>query len=211
MKMKKIFFILFSSFLLVSCGDARFNGVPGVYQDVIPSEIHGNYRFYNAYVHSQKFDSLLISIDQYEIKLSTNAETLSKRIHQDFQMTKIKDLILIGTPDKTFNALWNLTVIQPTYNGIKVYFINSNVVTKNEPSHLSKYLQVNELMFHHEPINNQPTPVDGGNQIQAGPLGENRIAYYNANADEFRQYFDAEIKDKDYVFIPRERGMKRRR
>ncbi len=209
--MKKIFFILFSSLILASCGDARFNSVPGVYQDIIPSELHGNYRFYNKDVHSHKFDSLLISVDQYEIKFSTNNESLTKRIHQDFQMTKIRDMFIMGTPDKTFNALWNLTVIQPTYNGIKVYFINDNVFVKNEPSHIGKYMQVQELMFHHEPINNQPTPVDGGNQIQAGPIGENRIAYYGGNAEEFRQYFDAEVKDKDYVFIPRERGMRRRR
>lgn len=196
--------------LLFSCSDAKFTSIPGQYQDMIPSELYGNYRFISKDAHSSRFDSLFVQISTTDIKLSVGNQSMTKLNHNDFQIHKIKDWYVLGFADKTFRSLYNLMVLQPAKDGLRVYFISENNFNINEPTIISKYMEPRDLMFHHEPLIGQPSIADGGpTPPGAAPGGDNMIKYYITSEEQFRNYFDLELKDKDFVFLARERGMRK--
>jgi hypothetical protein len=212
MKIKNLFFILLSSLALFGCSDARFESIPGQYLDLIPSDLQGNFRFYSKDIHNHRFDSLLVQINNNQITLTNKQETVNKMIHLDFQMHQMHDLFLIGINDMTFPTLWNLIVLEPTKEGMKVYFVNENKFKKEDPSNIQKFMGFRDLNYQSEPI--QPNGnSDGGATppLASAHAGPSVAQYYTGTEEQFRAYFDSELKNKDYIVLTRERGSKKSR
>jgi hypothetical protein len=146
-----------------------------------------------------------------DVKFKTSDQSFVKTIHQDFQIYRIGEIFVLATVDKTFSNLWNLSVIQAAKDGIRIYNINEYRTNINEPLRQERFFEPREFMFNHEPVVNAPQIIEnsGGNTTPIQNQGMNRVKYFTPTDEQFKTYFNEELKDKEYLFLPTEKALKR--
>ena len=131
-KLKNLTLLFFAALLLVSCGDARFDRMPGKYQDLLPVELMGTYEFKGRDFKMPQTDSLKVIVSTTEIKFKTPTAETIWNIHQQFQFTSLSKYYVLGTPDKTIKSLWSIAIIENTPTGLKVYPFIENKLTNDK-------------------------------------------------------------------------------
>jgi hypothetical protein len=199
MKIHKLLAALLFIVFISACNQARFDKVPGLYQDLIPQQLQGNYQFKGKDFKSQKFDSLHIDIGLNEIKFIDQSGYEIWTIHQDFQIHQIRNLFVLGKSDEDVKTLWNLMILEPTDNGVKVYFVLDEKI-KNTPEYkLQRYMPFMDVNYNHDPIPGVPQLADGA-QIQPNG-GLNQYRFYMINEEQFINYFEKELQNKNFVLL----------
>ncbi len=202
MKMTKFLSFILVAFALASCGDAKFDRIPGEYLDVIPPELHGKYQFFGKDFKSRLTDTLFVQVGSLDIKLSGTKGKHTYQIHQDFQLHKIKDVFVMGMHDKTIRELWNLTVIEPSENGLKIHFANEGKMKAEDNGVIHRHLPFQDIMVHHDPLPGAPVPANGAAEVVTE--GPTLARLYNVNDDQFMVYFNEELKGKEYIQLTKD-------
>jgi hypothetical protein len=208
--MNKFFIFILMAFTLASCGDAKFDRIPGQYLDVIPPEVHGKYQYFGRDFKSRLTDTLFLQVGSTEIKLSGSKGKYTYQIHKDFQLHKVKDVYVMGMHDKTIKALWNLTVIEPFDNGLKIHFANEGKMNAEDNGVVHRHLPFQDIMVHHDPLPGAPVPADGAAEVTTD--GPTMTRFYNVNEDQFMVYFNEELKGKEYMQLikdPKDKSTKK--
>lgn len=201
-KIQKLSFFLFATLLLVACGDARFDRIPGRYQDLMPTDLIGVYEFKGKDFKSVQTDSLQITVTPGEIQFKTPSKNTVWNIHQNFHLFSLNQYHVLGTADKTIKGLWNLTVIEVTAAGLKVYPVSENKLETGLETTLMKYLPVKDLLLQHDPIMAVPSSADGSMvPLAEGAGAADMVRYYSMNDEQFMQYIDRELVGKEYFFL----------
>lgn len=201
-KLQNLTFLLLATFLIVSCGDARFDRIPGKYQDLLPVEFMGTYEFKGKDYKTPQTDSLQIVVSSTEIKFKTPTTQTVWNIHQQFQFTSLSKYYVLGMPDKTIKSLWNIAIIENTAAGLKVYPFIENRLSNDQETRLMKYLPIRDLLLQHDALVAAPNSSDGG----AIPLGDgtgmpDMVRYYSVSDEQILMYFENELQGKEYIFL----------
>lgn len=202
MKMNRFLTMILIAFTLASCSDARFDRIPGEYLDVIPPEVHGKYQFFGKDFKSRLTDTLFVQVGSTDIKISGSKGKYTYQIHQDFQLHKLKDLYILGMHDETIKSLWNLTIIEPSENGLKIHFANEGKMKAEETGVVHRHLPFQDIMIHHDPLPGAPVPANGAAEIVTD--GPTMTRFYNVNEEHFMAYFNAELKGKEYIQLTKD-------
>jgi len=200
---KKLLLLIVVAIFTSACSDIRFDKLPGMYQDLIPPDIHGKYLFYGKDFKSRLLDTLTVTIGHNEMVLNgSNGET-RLNIHQDFSLHKLGDLYIVGTQDKILKSLWNIYVIEQKEKGINLYAINNKEIKSTSQNKFDVYFPFLDVPFNYEPIPTEPMilgSTDGG-----APVGTpNMLRYYTMNDEQFKNYFENELKNKDCIHLKKE-------
>lgn len=201
--MRKLLLFLVTAVLFSACSNVKFDKIPGMYQDLIPMDLHGKYVFYGKDFRSKLSDTLIVVIDNNEIQLSGSIGENKLVNHQNFNMHKLGDYYVIGTQDKVIKSLWNLYVIEPKDKGINFYSICTKHIGTNSDNVLDSYLPFLDIPINYEPIPTEPIPLQDGNG--GSSIGTpNLVRYYSVSDEQFKLYFEGELKNKEYVFLKKE-------
>lgn len=195
---KKIILMAMVASLITACGDIRFDKLPGMYQDLIPMEIQGKYIFYGKDFKSRLLDTLEVNIGHNEIILNGTQGESRLILHQDFNLHKLGDLYIIGNQDKVIKSLWNLSVIESTSKGLNFYTVNNKEIKPLAQNKLEMYFPFLDIPFNYDPIPTEPMilgSTDGG----VAPGTPNMLRYYSMNDEQFKNYFENELKNKEFI------------
>jgi hypothetical protein len=195
--MRKLVIILLAAFVMAGCSDIRFDKMPGVYQDLIPVEIQGKYVYYSKDFRSKLLDTMLLNVSHNEITIDGSYGETKLSIHQNFKLNKIGDLYVVGTQDKVLKSLWNLFVIEPTSKGFNFYSVHEKSIKSNPENKLDAYFPFFDVPFTYEPIPAEPMVIGDGGGGQPGT--PNMLRYYSMSDEQFKLYFENELKNKDYI------------
>ncbi|MCG9879871.1 MAG: hypothetical protein MH472_04665 [Bacteroidia bacterium] len=205
--MRKLLLILLTACIFSACSNVRFDKIPGMYQDLIPMDLHGKYVFYGKDFRSKMSDTLIVNINNNEIQLSGSFGESKLVNHQDFNMHKLGDYYIIGTQDKVIKSLWNLYVIEPKDKGINFYSITEKHIKSSSETPFDTYFPFMDVPINYEPIPTEPIPLQDGNGGSA--LGTpSMVRYYLASDEQFKLYFEGELKNKEYVFLKKDKSKK---
>ncbi len=191
-------FILLTG-ILASCNYAKFDRLPGVKQEANSPEIQGTFEVQEGFFTRKKTDSFSVVIDDHSIKEISKDGIKESRINIDYYLYQLNNYFLIGTSDPDFKAVWNITVIEPVPNGFKAYAITENKPDPNQPSRIQPYLPEREMPVNMEPIMTMPGTAPTPPLMDAG--GQSMLKYFTMNDDLFLNYFEREIKGKDYLLL----------
>jgi hypothetical protein len=195
---KKIISMAMVAILITACSDIRFDKLPGMYQDLIPMEIQGKYIFYGKDFKSRLLDTLEVNIGHNDIILNGTQGETRLILHQDFNLHKLGDLYIIGNQDKVIKSLWNLNVIEPTSKGLNFYTVNNKEIKPLAQNKLELYFPFLDIPFNYDPIPTEPMilgSTDGG----VAPGTPNMLRYYSMNDEQFKNYFENELKNKEFI------------
>lgn len=199
---KNLFILLITTFVLASCNLARFDRYPGVYQDMIPLELQGTYVYYGKDHRSRKTDTLQIQVAQNYIQLESSSDNQKQFIHQHFQLTKLNDVFVYACSDNSIHSLWNLFILEPKENGIRMYPVFDLKEPSSTESTMIRYLSFQDLLLHHDPVQATPNAIDGsGAAPTETALNPDNIRYFMASEDQLYNYYEKELKDKEYIFL----------
>lgn len=202
MKITRFVLVMLAAAMLSACGDARFEKMPGMYSDMIPAELQGTYEVRGKDFKSVQSDSLVIRISNNDIVFTTANSKSTWAIHQSFQFSRLNQYYVIGTADKTIHALWNIAIIENTENGLKIYPVSEPKISLEPESPMQRYMPFKDMMLQHEPIGNMPSKVDGSS-ISTPDMsnGPDQVRYYSPNDEQLINYFERELKDKEYYLL----------
>lgn len=204
--------ILLMMVLPAACTDARFDRIPGVYQDMMPLELMGTWELSSSNIKSAYTDSLVIEIGSREITLSGSTPKNILSIHQHFQISRLHQYFVAGMSDKVVHSLWNLAIIEVSGNDLKVYPLHEDRFRFEPENPLQRYLGHKEMALPHEPVQAGPSASPDGGATpapEAGMGAADMIHYYTANEDQIILYFERELKDKDYILLKKAGSSKR--
>jgi hypothetical protein len=201
MKIHKLLAALLFIVFISACNQARFDKVPGLYQDLMPQQLQGNYQFKGKDFKSQKFDSLHIEIGMNEIKFIDQNGYETWTIHQDFQIYQIRNLFILGKNDEDVKTLWNLMILEPLDNGVKVYFVLDEKIKNTPEFKIQRYMPFMDVNYNYDPIPGAPQLADGSQTQPNG--GINQYRFYMINEEQFISYFEKELQNKNFVLLNR--------
>ncbi|MDZ4667363.1 MAG: hypothetical protein SGJ00_05710 [bacterium] len=201
--MNKFYALILMALVLVGCSDAKFDRLPGQFQDVIPQELQGKFQYFGKDFKSRITDTLLVEVGTHEIKFGGTKGKFNYTINRDFTIHKLGDLYILGTKDKTVRELWNLSVVQMVDNGLRVHFVREDKLKRDEDGPIQQYLAFQDVMLQHDPLPGAPVPISGGVEMGEGN-GPVMVRFYMASDDQFKTYFESELKNKEYMLLSRD-------
>jgi hypothetical protein len=202
MKTYKLAALLLFTAFISACNEARFDQIPGIYQEMVPQQLQGVYQFKGKDFKSQKFDSLNIEIGMNEIKFNDQNGSEIWTIHQNFQIHQMQNLFILGKNDEDVKTLWNLMVIEPVENGIKVYLVIDEKVRNAPETKLQRFLPFMDVNYNYDQIPGGAIGADGNGQAMPNS-GTNQYRFYVVNEEQFLSYFERELKNKNYMLLNR--------
>jgi hypothetical protein len=140
---------------------------------------------------------MILNISHNEITIDGSYGETKLSIHQNFKLNKIGDLYVVGTQDKVLKSLWNLYVIEPTSKGFNFYSVHEKSIQSNPENKLDAYFPFFDVPFTYEPIPAEPMVIGDGGGGQPGT--PNMLRYYTMSDEQFKLYFENELKNKDYI------------
>ncbi len=198
---KFIGFALVAGFL-ASCNPAKFDRLPGEKLDMIPIGIQGTYDVNISMMTSATRDSFLININENSIKQIARLGIEENKINEQFYFNRLNNYYVIGTPDAQIKSLWNITLLEPVVNGLRVYYILEEKSKPSQPSRMMPYLPEREMPLNHEPIIAMPDPKGG---MVTAPLGSgdsnSQLKYLMMNDEQFINYFERELRGKEFILL----------
>lgn len=197
-----LLFLIAPALLLTSCQMARFDRIPGNYQDLIPTELQGTYKFYSKDYRSRRTDTLEIQINDQSIQMISTSDKQVLTIHQQFQVYRLNHLFVIARNDETVHSLWNLFFIEGKENGLRVYPVLELKEAGSQEMMLNRYVSFHDVILNHDPIQAAPHPVDGSASVPTAIAGQpDNMRYYQASEEQIFSYFENELRDKEYFFL----------
>ncbi len=202
-KFSRILVFMFLATALSNCSPAKFDRLPGEKMEVIPPEVQGIYDVKLNFLESGTQDTFRIQITDNAIKQITRLGVEENKINEQFYCYRLNSYILIGIPDATIKSLWNIAVLEPTPNELKVYYILQEKANPSHPSRILPYLSDREIPLNHEPIMPAPDPKGG---MVTPPIGGDAgslttLKYTMMNDDQFVNYFERELKGKEFILL----------
>lgn len=201
-KVKKILGFALVAGFLASCNPAKFDRLPGEKLDIIPIEIQGTYDVNLNMMVSNTRDSFLININDNSIKQITRLGIEENKLNEHFYFNRLNNYYLIGTPDASIKSLWNITILEPVANGLRVYYVLEEKSKNSQPSRMMPYIPEREIPLNHEPIIAMPDPKGG---MVTAPLGSGDsnsiLKYLMMNDEQFINYFERELRGKEFILL----------
>ncbi|MDP1728139.1 MAG: hypothetical protein Q8M15_15235 [Bacteroidota bacterium] len=198
---KFLVFAIVAGFM-ASCNPAKFDRLPGEKMEIIPIGIQGTYEVNLNMMESATRDSFFININDNSIKQITRLGIEENKINEQFYFNRLNNFYLIGTPDANIKSLWNITVLEPVANGLRVYYVLEEKTKNSQPSRMMPYLSDREMPLNHEPIIAMPDPKGG---MTTPPLGNgdsnSTLKYMMMNDEQFANYFDRELRGKEFILL----------
>jgi hypothetical protein len=156
--------------LVSSCSMAKLDKYPGVKQDSIPVELHGNYYLKIKPSSKDPNDSVWINISKTKWVYKEGKKTVSTELSHDHIFSKVGKYYVLSVPDESIKKYWNSWVVLPKKGNLELYPIIT--IKRPDSDKLSTYL-VSKF---------------------GGVQNSDSIFYYEMNDAAFVKYFEKEIK-----------------
>lgn len=188
-----------------ACAPLRFDKAPGQRLSVMPNEYLGAYKVKPGV--SKTLDSLLVLVQQNEIKLINGSGEVSYTINRDISVSQFEDVLVLARPDEVVKSLYNLYILERKGSAIHVYFFNETLSKQNIPV-VEQYANKARLNLDHGPIESP-----NANQHESLPVSQSGepdgVDYYTVDEPNFTTFLKKDLSKLESIVLLKQKVTKR--